>query len=320
MSNETVIGILNRSADEVCAFLKLDKKTFLESVRNSIFQENLSGHNYHVCLVDFRGKEGNSLGSVCIKYSSDEKMQPGLAVEVKALGLLYLNKKICPMIVDTGVLEQEGTTYIVMETIRGNPVQSTELHIENMEVIFDLIQFHESILLKNAQDLGALSHIEDFHQETDFEKKIHMLLAKHVPDLTLEDSLNFLNPYLNDRRVIQKRTLVTDRSVENIFQNKNGKIVLIDFSTIRVGTQFDNWIQCIDDPRACFSCKKEELIELFFERNGLNKKDIGLFYAASVYTNLLQGIFTYKKNSKLGMSYFKNATESCRRLRNEEAC
>jgi len=85
---------------------------------------------------------------------------------------------------------------------------------------------------------------------------------------------------------------------------------MIDFSTVRIGTQFDNWIQFIDDPRAKFSCSKKELIKMFFRKNNSDKDVINYYYVASIYTNLLQGIFTYQKNPTLSMQYINNANSA----------
>ena len=92
---------------------------------------------------------------------------------------------------------------------------------------------------------------------------------------------------------------------------------MVDFSTVRIGTQFDNWIQFIEDPKGKFSCSQEELIQLFFKKIIWKKKELKFFYSASIYTNLLQGIFTYKKNPQLAMEYFRKVNYSYIKLTGE---
>ena len=131
-------------------------------------------------------------------------------------------------------------------------------------------------------------------------------MKRFTPHLKVKNSYSFLNKYLNDISVIEK-TIVTDRSADNIFIGENNHIIMIDFSTVRIGIQFDNWIQFIDDPRAKFICSKDELVTIFFNKKSLNENVMDYYYAASIYTNLLQGIFTYKKNPTLSMYYIDNA-------------
>ncbi len=317
--NAIASQILEKSKNIISLYLKINSEQFQSTLQNAVIRKKLSGHNNQVHLVDFFDGNGNILGSVCLKYSLNEKLQSGLITEANILKILHSeNINICPKIIDLDTLVESNITYIVMETANGNLINCLSLKIETMNKIFDLILFHESVLLEKASYLNSPSVVRDLHRKINFNNKITKLLTSFVPNFTIKNSLSFLNYYLNSKHAISQRAIVTDRSVENIFQNKNNDIILIDFSTIRVGTQFDNWIQFIDDPRASFSFPKEDLITILFERNKLNTKLVKLFYSASVYTNLLQGIFTYEKNPKLGINYFKNANKSFSMLKKKK--
>ena len=289
-------------------------------MQNFVVRAKLSGHNNEVCLVDFLDSNGSSLGNVCIKYSSNEKMKLGLTLEASILSLLYSRMRICPKLIDLSILKRNNVAYIVMETVKGTLINHSKLSIEKAVAVLNAIQFHERILLDNMQSLDTELVIKNLDKKIDFKKKILVVLKDFVPssNFLVNDSLSFLNYYLNNERIIKKRIIVTDRSAENIFQGQNGELTFIDFSTVRVGTQFDNLIQFVDDPRIKLTFKKEDLIEIFFKKNNLNAKDLEFFYASSVYTNLLQGIFTYVKNPKLGIKYFENANEAYTKLKNKK--
>lgn len=314
-----VLQILKKSKNRISSYLEIDDYQFEDVLSRFVVRTELSGHNNQICLVDFFDNKGNFLSGACVKYSLGEKMKSGLALEANILSLLSLNKKICPKLLDSGILEQDNVSYIITEIIRGTLTNHSDLSIEKASLVLDVVQLHEAVLLDNIQIWDTASTFNDLYKKTDFKKKVTTFLTGFVPGSVINDSLSFLNYYLNHERTISRRVIVTDRSVENIFQNQNGDIVMIDFSTIRVGTQFDNWIQFIDDPRITLSCKKEDLVNLFFKRNKLNTKDLKFFYAASVYTNLLHGIFTYEKNPRLGINYFKNANESFMKLKNKKS-
>jgi serine/threonine protein kinase len=309
--------MLKKSADKIGAYLKLDTERLDDVLRNAVVREKSSGYNNQICIVDFFDSKGGNLGGICLKRALSKETQSSLVMEADIMELFYLNKVACPRILDLNTLEN-NTVYIVMEAVKGNPVNLFDLSSKKIQTILDLIRLHESKLARGIRNLRSLSPIGNLRGVMDFENKVLMLLAKHVPGFSLEDSLGFLNVYLNDEQTIRRRTIVTDRSSDNIFQDENGNIVLIDFSTIRIGSQFDNWIQLIDDPRANFYFKREDLIKMFFGRNKLDANILNSFQAASVYTNLLQGIFTYEKNRNLAAGYFKNANKSFMKLTNKK--
>jgi len=196
-----------------------------------------------------------------------------------------------------------------MEVIKGEGVDSRVLDIQTAELILDIIQVHESVLLDNLDILKTSDEKFDLDKEVDFDNKLSSFLKNFTPHFKIKNSYRFLNEYLNSLDVI-KKTIITDRSADNIFIREDGQIIMIDFSTVRIGTQFDNWIQFIDDPRAKFSCSKDALVKKFFVKNNLNEDKINHYHVASVYTNLLQGIFTYQKNPTLSMQYINNTNSA----------
>lgn len=305
---------VERSATKICSYLNIEDNRIEELLNNFTIKSELSGHNNQIYLLDFYDNQKMFLGDICLKYSLEEKKRKDLQTEFNILNILRTNDILCPNIIDANFSDERNFSYILMETIKGRCVNDHDMDIQEAESILDIIQSHESVLRNNLQSLQSSAIISDLYQKIDFENKLSDFLLNFAPDFIIKDSFDFLNQHLNDIEVLKKRVIVTDRSVENIFIDQDNRIVMIDFSTVRIGTQFDNWIQFIDDPRITFSCTKEELITLFIEKNGLSEKDLDSFHVSSVYTNLLQGIFTYRKSPQLGISYINNANDSFKKL------
>ena len=312
--NSIVIDILRKSKSKICHYLKINYKQFDITLNSFKIRSKLSGYNNQVYLIDFFDDEGELIGAFCLKYSEDDKNKSGLILEAKILKLLYSNKVGCPKLIHSGVLTQDNVSYIVTEVVRGTRVIDSCLDIEAAQIIFNVIKSHELILHNNIKTFDSLPIMKNLYQKIDFEKKISLLIKSFVPNLVINESLRFLNHYLNNKYMINGRTIVTDRTPENIFKDQNNNIILIDFSTIRIGSEFDNWIQFIDYPQLHHLCEEEDLFRLFFKNKNISIKNYNFFYTASIYTNLLQGIFTYNKNHKLGMRYFKNVNDSFEKL------
>jgi len=312
--DKIVMNILRNLDNKICSYLNIKDIQIEELLNNFTIKSESSGYNNQICLIDFYDEQKNFLSDVCLKYSLEKEKRRGLQTEFNILNILRANNVLCPSIMDANFSDERNLSYILMETIKGKRLDDHDVSIQEAESILDIIQSHESILLDNLQVLQSSAFISNLYQEIDFENKLSGFLLNFAPDFLIKDSFKFLNQYLNDIETLRKRAIVTDRSIENIFINKNNRIIMIDFSTVRVGTQFDNWIQFIDDPRITFLCAKEKLITLFFKKNGLSEKDLDSFYASSIYTNLLQGIFTYRKNFKLGSGYVNNANNSFKKL------
>lgn len=306
--------ILRNLGNKICSYLNIRDNKIEELLNNFTIKSELSGHNNQICLLEFYDNQKMFLGDICLKYSLEKKKMKGLQTEFNILNILRTNNILCPNIIDANFSNERNPSYILMETIKGRCVNDHDVDIQEAESILDIIQSHESVLLNNLQALQSSTIISDLYQKIDFENKLSDFFLNFAPDFIIKDSFNFLNQYLNDIEMLRKRVIVTDRSVENIFIDENNRIVMIDFSTIRIGTQFDNWIQFIDDPRVTFSCAKEELVTLFLKKNNLSGKDLDSFHASSIYTNLLQGIFTYRMSPQLGISYINNANNSFKKL------
>ncbi len=309
---ELVENALHIFAEKICVFFDITPSKFEELLKNTVIDSKLSGHNNDVYTINFYDNQRILIGQICLKRASMKDVKNRLKIESDIMRLLSLGGIKCPKIIDTGVGDDD-TPFILMETIDSQSTSSFVLNIALCGQILDTIQAHELILSSNLTQLQSAYNDIDLQKTVDFESKLAGLLKNILPTFDIHD-LYDLNKYLNDPEVI-KKTIITDRSGDNIFVDGHNEITMIDFSTIRVGTQFDNWIQFIEDPRMQFSCDKEELIQLFFTKNNLSESKINFFYAASIYTNLLQGIFTYKKNTQLAIKYFENANNSFRKLR-----
>ena len=298
--------------EKMCVFLNIKPSRAEELMENFVIESKLSGHNDEISLVNFYDARKILLGKACLKYSSEQERKNKLQMESNILNILNLSGIVCPKIIDAGSTK-EGMPFIIMEAIKGKSASDCVLDIRIAELILDTIQSHESSLLDNLKTLQLSEGNLNVHQKIDFENKLKGFLRDFTPAFVIKDSYAFLNNYLNDLDVI-KKSIVTDRSADNIFIGENNQIIMIDFSTVRIGAQFDNWIQFIDDPRARFSCAKEELIRLFFEKNHLQEKVMDFYYASSIYTNLLQGIFTYQKNPTLSMQYINNVNDAFKKF------
>lgn len=303
--------ILQKSQRSIKKFLHINEKT----LANFTIKKISSGFNYSIYFVNFYNSRNSCQKSICVKYSDDAKKIPGLILEFDILKLINLNQKnICPQIVDSNTLDELGITYIIIETIRGNPVNYRKVNTKISREILNLIQLHEKILSENRQYIKKPSIDENINKKIDYEKKMHLLLLGYSEYFTVKKPLKFLNYYLNNSQIIKHRKIVTDRSAENFVIGVDNNIKLIDFSTIRIGTEFDNWIQFIDDPRIKFSCTKSNLINMFFNKNK-KENNINYYYAASIYTNMLQGIFTFNRNPSLGKAYFNNVNSAYFKLK-----
>ncbi len=317
---DTVISyIFKISKKELSKYLGVEEDYF-ENIdpKQYKIKSALSGHNNQVYLIDFYDSKSNLLGGICLKYSFNEEMKSKLQLEAKILNTLRENKLSCPQVLCANFLDKFSCSYILMEVIEDQSVINTILNIKDAEKILKVIQKHELILSNNLDVFESIPSISlGLNQKIDFEKKLLEFLQEFLPHLIIRHPLDFLNQYLNKNSVLIKRKIITDRSAENILKHENNKITMIDFSTFRVGTEFDNWIQFIDDPKIKFSCSHEELVDLFLKKNNLSEeKDV--FYVASIYTNLLQGIFTYKKNKKLGIDYISKVNESFEKFTNKK--
>lgn len=304
---ESIKNTVFDSAEKICAFLKITD-TSKDIMDNLVVNTKLSGHNNDVFLIDFYNTHQEFLGRACLKYSSD--IEHGYRLEIESEILKILNPKgvACPRLINTGI-NRECSRFVLMEAVEGERVDSHAIDIKTAESILNVIQTHESVLLDNLDKLKFSDGKLDLEREVDFEDKLAHFLKNFTPHLKVKNSYGFLNQYLNNLSVI-KKTVVTDRSADNIFVGENNRIIMIDFSTVRIGTQFDNWIQFINDPRAKFTCSKDELVMMFFNKNNLNENAMNYYYAASIYTNLLQGIFTYKKDPMQSMYYINNANSA----------
>ncbi len=292
---------------KLCSYLHIESNEASALANNFHIRLELSGHNNQICLIDLYNSEKKYIGEVCLKYSLKKEKVEGLHTESDILNILHSNGILCPRIIDSN-FQDNKFPYILMESVPGECINNREIDMQTAELVLDTIQTHESILIKNLQTLQSYSFSLDLDQKTDFENKLSTFLQKFTPNFVVKNSYNFLNESLNNLNTVRTRKIITDRSTENIFIDNN-QIVMIDFSTVRIGTQFDNWIQFVDDPLAKFSCTKEELRKLFFSKNNLQEKELGFYYASAIYTNLLQGIFTYQKNHRLSRQYIDNVND-----------
>lgn len=307
-NDESIMNTVLDSREKACAFFNIKPDAAKGIADNLVIETRLSGHNNDIFIIDFYNVQTKLLGKICLKYSSEIDPKNKLKMESDILEVLNSRGVMCPKLINTGI-NREDKPFILMEAIKGDGVNDRVLDIQTAELILDIIQVHESVLSDNLDILKFYDEKLDLGKEVDFENKLASFLKHFTPHFRVKNSYGFLNEYLNNLDII-KKTVVTDRSADNIFIGEGGQIIMIDFSTVRIGTQFDNWIQFIDDPRAKFSCSKEELLKMFFAKNNLSEDIINYYYVASIYTNLLQGIFTYQKNPALSIQYINNANSA----------
>lgn len=313
-NNGVVDKLIPIFIDKVCSYFNIgvDNAAILES--NFITKSKLSGHNNQICLIDFYNSEKRHVGEVCLKYSANKEKY--LQIEFEILSLLYSNNISCPRVIDSGF--QNNFSYLLMEVVKGDCLSDKMIDIQIAESVLNAIYKHEMILLNNVQTLQQSELLSDLDKEIDFKNKLINFLQKFTPNFTVKNSLDFLNSHLNHPDIITKRKIITDRSAENVFIDENNQVIMIDFSTVRVGTQFDNWIQFTDCPTTEFSCTKKELIDLFFGKNNLQEKEKDSYYVSAIYTNLLQGIFTHKKDRQLSMRYINNVNDYFQKFTKEK--
>lgn len=314
LTDQAISRILKDSEMKIFAYLHSKSISVSKISKNFKIKSRIYGHNNQIYLIDLYNDQKKPAINICLKYSIGIKKREELKKEFILLDILHKNNMPCPAIIASNFSSKNNISYILLETVEGECVSNYQIDIQKAGLILDSIRIHESILLNNIKTFNSISIISNLHKKIDFEKKLLDFISNFAHNFIVKDSLNFLNKYLNNTDIRNNRTIITDRSAENIFINRDEKITMIDFSTIRIGTQFDNWIQFIDDPRITFLCSKNDLITLFFNKNSLSKNDTSYFYAASVHTNLLQGIFTYSQNPKLGTQYISNANDAFKRL------
>ncbi len=221
-------------SEKICLHfdVELDNAGVLKN--NFFVKSELSGHNNQICLIDFFDAQKRYIGESCLKYSIKEE-KDYLQIESKILDLLYSNNILCPVIIDTG--SRNDFSYILMETIKGDCLSNKIIDIKIANLVFDAIHQHESVLLDNIEILKQLGLFSDLSKEIDFESKLVNFLQKFMPNFTIKKQLDFLNHHLNQPDVIAKRRIITDRSAENIFIDENNQLIMIDFSTVRIGTR-----------------------------------------------------------------------------------
>jgi hypothetical protein len=317
--NTIVMEILNQEEQTLSVLLNIPQKHFADILQYSIVAAEMSGHYNKIFIVHFLDKKNILIGTICIKYSDLEIMNQGLVMETDVLNILHTNNIPCPVVISTGNLSSSHKPYIVMDVTNGRPAAEEIVDLDMASSVLRVIMQHEIVLHDHLKNIPSLSKFENIEKYIDYNEKIAFLMNTIVPTRKILESLDFLNEYLNDPYIMDHRILTTDRSNENIFFDKNGMVTLIDFSTLRIGSLFDNWIQFIDDPRAHFSCNYRELVELFFKTHTMSEMYMNHFYVASIYTNLLQGIFNYERNRKLAMSYFEKVNQAYSNLNNKKS-
>lgn len=306
-----VSAALYKSEKDILAYLRSVSGN--EAWRDIEIQPILGGHNSRIFLVTFFDKKRNVLGRINVKFPINERAADNLLLERHILSLLgpASSEPIVPKAVGSTVLENEN--YNLLEYVAGQPITGMSVDLVFAEKVLNSILTHEQILDKKFDTLQHFHAISNnLLRRINYSHKIGRAIQEHAPHLNLSAPLEFLNTLLNQKSELKNRKLITDRSGGNILVTKNNKIAFIDFSTVRIGTRFDNWVQFIDDPRISFSCSREQLIQLFFKKNDLihTHRELSLFHAASLYTNLMQSIFTHKKDPELSGAYLERANNA----------
>lgn len=318
INTSMIVKILLKSKKRLGFYLNIKQNSFDYIIENFVVRTHLSGHNNKICLIDFYNNHNKLIGNVCLKYCFGKEKIGRLKSEFNILKILKSSDILVPEVLSFNRFLDIDFACIIMSIIDGKIFSDFNINISDAGRILSSIERIEKVLNKNINKIQNKKIILNLNKKIDFEKKLLIYIKNNIPNFTIISSLSFINKYLNSKSIMNKRVLVTDRSVVNIFK-RNSEFIFIDFSTIRIGTEFDNWIQFIDDPRAKLTCDKTKLIKIFFAKKNLKKNDIKYFYTASVYTNLLQGIFSYQNDHKLGISYFENANKSFMKLMNKKS-
>jgi tRNA A-37 threonylcarbamoyl transferase component Bud32 len=313
------ISVVKDFKIEICDYFKININSFNVSLDNIQILNELSGCNSHVCLLNFYDKENNKLSKFCLKHSFGSDKESCLKNERDILKLLNLFDINSPKVIGFRSSVDRFTPCILMEFIQGHSVDKFKPSLNQVDLVIDKIIEHQLVIRNNLITPYSFISDRDLGAYIDFEMKVKTILASNIPNFTVHSSLGFLNDYLNDAKIIRERVVVTDRSAENIIFNNYNEVTLIDFSTLRVGTKFDNIIQFIDDPRTVLPVDKNILLKQLFNKFNFSKDEIKYYYVASIYTNLLQGIYTYSKNPKIAIDYIKNANLSFEKLINKKS-
>lgn len=319
MTDNFFFNVLKSFKLEICEYLKLNENSADLLLDNLEVKEELSGCNNYICLLGFYNSRDNRYGSFCLKHCLSTEKELQLKKEVHVLRLLNSHNFKCPRVIGYKSSIDRFTPCILMECVSGLSLNKIKLSLTQVHLVIDKIVEHQLIIRNNLITLSSFISEDDFGEYIDYELKIKKYLENSNTGFGICNSLGFLNKYLNNKKVIDERVVVTDRSAENIILNDCEEIAFIDFSTLRIGTKFDNIIQFIDDPRISLPIDKELLVKKLFTKFGFSEIEIKYYYAASVYTNLLQGIFTHNKNPDIANDYIKNANIAFESLVNKKS-
>lgn len=301
ITEEEIARVFLKSNKDIRLYLKIknkSRKVFPISYRAVKFT---SGHRAGIALIELIDCECRVLGTVCIKYTFESVHN--LQTEFKILKLFSENDILVPSAICFNHIVNLHLSYIIMEKVNGKNLRNTKFDKKMIQNLLRITEKHQEILKTNLHLLGLSSLQKRLNNKIDFEAKIRRYINDNPSPIRIHSSLSFLNKWLNTDTAVKKRTIVTDRSGENIIRSRN-HLVFIDFSTLREGTEIDNMIQFFNDPRIM----SKRSFHDFFEKNILNQKyknSLEYFYTASIYTNILQGIFTYRNNPQISLQYFK---------------
>lgn len=210
--------------------------------------------------------------------------KPFNRIEYDILQELYaFDRTLVPAVV------HHNKEFMFLTPAKGKPI--TKCDKKTAELIIGKIKLHENALWNLSNN------------KIDFKVKVKRYLKENKIPFKI-NNLDFLD-HLNEPEVRKHRVLCTDRVGRNIF--KSGKhITFIDFDAVRIGTEYDNILQFLDDPQ----------IEFNFKVDSLLKPSLTL-HTARCYTNLLQGIFVYKRDKPLALAYFRNANRAYKKIKGE---
>ena len=131
--NSIVGKALIKSKEQICSSFKINESQFDYIADNFKIRSELSGHNNQVCLVDFCDEDGRLLGGVCVKYSFEDKMLPGLLLETDILDLFSTSQVISPRVLGTDLSTQSDFIYVITTVAEGHPVTNYKLQIDDIE-------------------------------------------------------------------------------------------------------------------------------------------------------------------------------------------
>jgi len=267
-----------------------------------VVRETNGGLNSVVYVVELFNRNV-ATATIAIKLFS-QKNQENSQIEYDIVTVLYSTKSFVaePLFQYSG--NESIPPYNIMEYVEGVVLSETPIVFVEGKKIIDLIRSHQEILQTHKTLFSGKSFYKNINNFIEYEKKIEQLANQYLTDVALVVVPTGINTLLNSMVIMNQRSIVTDRSSANCVRTLENEFYLIDFSTVRIGTIFDNFLQWLDDPKTLLTdTDREALVEYVQDSYTTITKD--QYYAAALYTNFLQAVFNREGNKTISNLYIK---------------